>query len=83
MLAVYGQTLTNSAATGVDGFTGSEWAILHTLSPLPALPVDTTNKYRAAFARFGITRDLVFNGEFHLLVGGPKWLDPANPARPA
>src|SRR5262249_1125597 len=39
----------------------------------------TTNKYRAAFACHGITRDLVFNGEFHLLVGGPKWLDPQNP----
>lgn len=41
----------------------------------------TTNKYRATFARFGITRDLIFNGEFHLLVGGPKWLDPQNPDR--
>jgi hypothetical protein len=40
-----------------------------------------THKYRATFARFGITHDLVFNGEFHLLIGGPKWLDPANPAR--
>ncbi len=39
----------------------------------------TTNKYRATFARFGITRDLVFNGEFHILVGGPKWLDPRKP----
>ncbi|HWY85618.1 MAG TPA: hypothetical protein VNX28_02785 [Gemmataceae bacterium] len=41
----------------------------------------TTNKYRATCARLGITRDLVFSGEFHLLVGGPKWLDPANPQR--
>ncbi len=32
------------------------------------------HKFRATFARFGITRDLVFNGEFHLLTGGPKWL---------
>jgi len=40
-----------------------------------------THKYRATFARFGITHDLVFNGEFHLLIGGPKWLDRANPAR--
>jgi hypothetical protein len=38
-----------------------------------------THKYRAAFARFGITRDLIFNGEFHLLIGGPKWLERANP----
>jgi hypothetical protein len=41
----------------------------------------TTQKYRAAFARLGITHDLVFNGEFHLLVGGPKWLDGKNPGR--
>lgn len=39
----------------------------------------TTAKYRAAFASFGITRDLIFNGEFHLLVGGPKWLHAENP----
>lgn len=38
-----------------------------------------THKYRATFARFGITRDLFFNGEFHLLVGGPKWLEKTNP----
>ena len=41
----------------------------------------TTQKYRLAFARLGIARDLVYNGEFHLLVGGPKWLDPNKPAR--
>lgn len=39
----------------------------------------TTHKYRATFARFGITRELVFNGEFHLLMGGPKWIDKNNP----
>lgn len=38
-----------------------------------------TRRYIETFARFGITRDLVFNGEFHLLVGGPKWLDKTNP----
>ncbi len=25
--------------------------------------------------------DLIFNGEFHLIIGGPKWLDKANPTR--
>lgn len=40
-----------------------------------------TNKYKETFARFGVVNDLVFNGEFHLLVGGPKWLDPAKPER--
>jgi hypothetical protein len=39
----------------------------------------TTNKYRAACVRCGITRDLIFNGEFQLLTGGPKWLDSSNP----
>jgi hypothetical protein len=39
----------------------------------------TTHKYRETFARHGIARDLVFNGEFHILTGGPKWLDKANP----
>jgi cytochrome c peroxidase len=28
-----------------EGFSRSEWATIHSLSPLPALPVDTTNKY--------------------------------------
>src|SRR6266446_5475125 len=38
-----------------------------------------TRKYRQTFARFGIGQDLVFNGEFHLIVGGPKWLNPEDP----
>jgi hypothetical protein len=38
-----------------------------------------TRRYIETFARLGITRDLVFNGEFHLLVGGPKWLDKTKP----
>ena len=42
-----------------------------------------TNRYRATFARFGITRNLVFNGEFQILVGGPKWLDANDPRRAA
>ena len=29
-----------------DGLTSQEWAVVKTLSPLPSLPVDTTNKYR-------------------------------------
>ena len=41
----------------------------------------TTNKYRATFDHFGVSRDLVYNGEFHILVGGPKWLDPNDPRR--
>jgi cytochrome c peroxidase len=29
-----------------EPFSKAEWAIIDTLSPLPSLPVDTTNKYR-------------------------------------
>ena len=39
---VWGQ----SSTAAVDGFSGQEWAVINTLSPLPALPVDTTNRYR-------------------------------------
>jgi cytochrome c peroxidase len=28
-----------------DGFSPLDWSVIHTLSPLPQLPVDTTNKY--------------------------------------
>jgi Sulfotransferase domain len=35
--------------------------------------------YQRAFRELGLERDVVFNGEFHLLVGGPKWLDPEDP----
>src|SRR5438067_11588497 len=33
-----------------DGFSPAEWAVIHSLSPLPELPVDTTNKYRDSAA---------------------------------
>jgi cytochrome c peroxidase len=38
-----------------DPFSAAEWSVIHSLSPLPALPVDTTNKYRdsPAAARLG------------------------------
>jgi len=38
-----------------DPFSPAEWSVIRTLSPLPPLPVDTTNKYRdsAAAARLG------------------------------
>jgi cytochrome c peroxidase len=35
-----------SSHGGPDGLTSQEWAVIKTLSPLPALPGDTTNKYR-------------------------------------
>lgn len=40
-----------------------------------------TQEYRRVFASFGITSDLIFNGEFHLLVGGPKWISGKRPER--
>jgi hypothetical protein len=40
-----------------------------------------TQKYKQTFAKMGISGDLVFNGEFHLTVGGPKWLDKNNHSR--
>jgi hypothetical protein len=40
-----------------------------------------TTRYRQVFERFGITSDLIFNGEFALLVGGPKWLSGDRPER--
>jgi cytochrome c peroxidase len=40
------ETASQYAATDGVSFSPQEWAILKTLSPLPDLPVDTTNKYR-------------------------------------
>ena len=40
-----------------------------------------TQQYRKTFEEHGLIDQLVFNGEFHLIVGGPKWLDKENPTR--
>jgi cytochrome c peroxidase len=45
---------------GGEGFSPQEWAILRTLSPLPALPVDTTNKYRDSAAAALLGQKLFF-----------------------
>jgi cytochrome c peroxidase len=45
---------------GHDGFSPSEWATIRTLSPLPALPVDTTNKYRDSGAAALLGQKLFF-----------------------
>ncbi len=37
------------------------------------------DQYFKAFHQLGIEKEVVFNGEFHLLIGGPKWLDKENP----
>ncbi|HXB21103.1 MAG TPA: cytochrome c peroxidase [Candidatus Solibacter sp.] len=43
-----------------DGFSRQEWAVIKTLSPLPALPVDTTNKYRDSPAAALLGQKLFF-----------------------
>jgi len=51
-----------------DGFSKQEWAIILTLSPLPALPVDTTNKYRDSPAAALLGQKLF--GSSEKIVGG-------------
>jgi cytochrome c peroxidase len=43
-----------------ETFTRQEWAILHTLSPLPGLPADTTDKYRDSPAAALLGQKLFF-----------------------
>jgi cytochrome c peroxidase len=43
-----------------ENFTPQEWAIIKTLSPLPALPVDTTNKFRDSQAAALLGQKLFF-----------------------
>jgi cytochrome c peroxidase len=43
-----------------DGFSPQEWAIIQTLSPLPDLPVDTTNNYRDSPAAALLGQKLFF-----------------------
>lgn len=44
LLVAFGQSLNQTRAG--EPFSDAEWAIIDSLSPLPDLPVDTTNKYR-------------------------------------
>lgn len=44
-----------------DGFSAAEWATLKTLSPLPDLPVDTTNKYADSPAAAKLGQMLFFD----------------------
>lgn len=46
--------------SGGDGFSPQEWAVIRTLSPLPDLPVDTTNKYRDSPAAALLGQKLFF-----------------------
>jgi cytochrome c peroxidase len=49
-----------SPDTGSEIFSRYEWAIINTLSPLPSLPVDTTNKYRDSPAAALLGQKLFF-----------------------
>lgn len=57
-LALFGQSLNNS--TGVEMFSPQEWRVINTLSPLPPLPADTTNKYRDSAAAALLGQKLFF-----------------------
>ena len=51
----------NGNETDPEGFfSPQEWAIIKTLSPLPGLPVDTTNKYRDSAAAALLGQKLFF-----------------------
>lgn len=43
-----------------DGFSPLDWSAIHTLSPLPSLPADTTNKYRDSTAAAVLGQKLFF-----------------------
>jgi cytochrome c peroxidase len=47
-------------AAGAVSFSPDEWAIVQTLSPLPDLPVDTTNRYRESAAAALLGQKLFF-----------------------
>ncbi|MCB1775980.1 MAG: sulfotransferase domain-containing protein [Candidatus Competibacteraceae bacterium] len=46
---------------------------------MPFFSYVLNKSYAVVFARAGLSNELLFNGEFQLLVGGPKWLVPGKP----
>lgn len=50
-----------SAEHDDDGLSAQDWQVLHTLSPLPALPVDTTNRYADSPAAALLGQKLFFD----------------------
>src|SRR4051812_12328950 len=48
-------------ALAPDCFTNAEWNAIEKLSPLPALPVDTTNKYADSSAAASLGHRLFFD----------------------
>jgi cytochrome c peroxidase len=51
----------HSASPDSGTFSAAEWAVIKTLSPLPVLPVDTTNKYRDSAAAALLGQKLFFD----------------------
>lgn len=51
--------------------------IIHALVQLSSHYIK--DQYEKIFHELGLEHDVVFNAEFHLLVGGPKWLNKENP----
>ena len=50
-----------SSGSGAPGFSPLEMSVIHSLSPLPVLPVDTTNKYRDSAAAALLGQKLFFD----------------------
>ncbi|MCP5195848.1 MAG: sulfotransferase domain-containing protein [Gammaproteobacteria bacterium] len=46
---------------------------------MPLFSYVLNKSYATVFAKHGLADELLFNGEFQLLVGGPKWLVPDKP----
>jgi len=65
-----------SESSGIDSasFSQQEWATIKTLSPLPGLPVDTTNKYRDSPAAVFLGQKLFFEPRLSgpIQAGTPK-----------
>jgi cytochrome c peroxidase len=59
---IYATTAPQTSPAGADrdAFSSQEWALIRTLSPLPGLPVDTTNKYRNSRAAALLGQKLFF-----------------------
>ena len=56
-LIVMGQ----STSAPPDGFSSRDWSVINTLSPLPDLPVDKTNKYRDSAAAALLGQKIFFD----------------------
>jgi len=52
---------TTQEAEAPDDFTGAEWSKIQTMSPIPDLPVDTTNKYADSAAAAALGQALFFD----------------------